>query len=200
MTARSRDTTAPADVELISSIGRRDREAFRQLYMAYFGRLGRFLCRITTRPQLIEEVINDTMLVVWNSADRFRGDSRPSTWIFGIAYRVALKAIDRDRRALPPAQDTIPIEQAGEELAVDDLLDRAELDDWLGMALDRLSPEHRLSLELAHFMGFTCEEIARITGCPVGTVKSRIHHARVHLRNSLRQLAASSAAGDGRSS
>ncbi len=76
-----------AELALIRCVSLRDRIALRELYLLYHRRLSRFLMRLTQRQDLAEEVINDTLLVVWNSADRFRGDSRVSTWIVGIAYR-----------------------------------------------------------------------------------------------------------------
>lgn len=188
--AGSRGAGKPSDAELLRRIAGRDREALHGLYLEYFGRLGRFLTRVTTRPEVIEEIVNDTMLAVWNQAGQFRGDSRPSTWIFGIAYRLALKAMRRSKRALHA-----PIEQVPEENLVDDeatlgdLLERAETDDWLAQALEQLSAEHRLAIELAYFMGMSCEEISEVAGCPQGTVKTRIFYARRYLGRILRELA-----------
>ena len=61
--------------------------------------LARFLMRLALRYELAEEVINDTFWVVWRQAERFRGDSRVSTWIMGIAYRRALRALRTARQA-----------------------------------------------------------------------------------------------------
>src|SRR6266571_4938972 len=82
------------EVRLIGQIAGGDRLAFTQLYRAYFPRLTRFLDRMTRKPTLIEEIINDTLLVVWQKAASFNHTSKVSTWVFAIAYRKALKAID----------------------------------------------------------------------------------------------------------
>jgi RNA polymerase sigma-70 factor (ECF subfamily) len=66
--------------------------------------------------------------------------------------------------------------------------DGDELQDLVARALDELPEEQRLALELAYFMGHSCEEIATITGCPVGTVKARMFHAREKLRRALPAL------------
>lgn len=166
-----------------------DRTALHSLYVEYFGRLGRFLTRVTTRPEVIEEIINDTMLAVWNQAGQFRGDSKPSTWIFGISYRLALKALRRDRQHAHEPLEDVPEAALSDHDEVGDLLGRAEADDWLATAIDRLSAEHRLAIELAYYMGMSCEEISEIAGCPVGTVKTRIFYARRYLKRSLRELA-----------
>ena len=174
------------EAELLRRVAQCDRAAFHRLYLEYFGRLGRFLTRVTRQPEVIEEVINDTMLAVWNQAGQFRGDSRPSTWIFGIAYRVALKAVRRDTPFPTDPSMTDEIEDAG---IADGLLRHAEIDDWLQQGLGQLSAEHRMAIELAYYMGMSCDEIATITDCPVGTVKTRIFHARLHLRRILNLLA-----------
>ena len=75
---------APDDLTLLRRVADGDRDAFRRLYSQYHRRLHRFLMRLTRDRQLAEEVINDTMLVVWQHARDFRGASRVSTWILGI--------------------------------------------------------------------------------------------------------------------
>lgn len=186
MAAEEHRLGARDEAELLRRVAERDHAAFHRLYLEYFGRLGRFLTRVTRQPEVIEEVINDTMLAIWNQAGQFRGDSRPSTWIFGIAYRTALKALRRDTNVPAGSTMTGDGEDPG---AVDGLLRHAEIDDWLQQGLGQLSAEHRMAIELAYYMGMSCEEIAAVTDCPVGTVKTRIFHARLHLRRILNLLA-----------
>src|SRR6185437_863575 len=81
------------DASLIDRVAARDLQAFDALYRAYHTRLARFLGRLTRRAGLVDEVLNDTMLVVWNRADSYNGRSKVSTWIFAIAYRKTLKAL-----------------------------------------------------------------------------------------------------------
>ena len=89
------------DRELLQQIVAGERRALERLYFNYHGRLAQFLTRLTGRRDAIEEAINDTFWIVWQKAAQFRGDSRASTWIMGIAWRCGLKAL---RRAgpLPP--------------------------------------------------------------------------------------------------
>src|SRR3954471_16979246 len=82
---------------LLAGVSRQDRADFEALYKLYHRPLERFLFRMSVSPELAGEVINDTFYVVWRNADRFRGESRVSTWIMGIAYRRALKALHRSR-------------------------------------------------------------------------------------------------------
>lgn len=169
------------DRDLLLRISRADREAFRRLYLAYHGRLTRFLARVTRNYGDVEEVINDTLLIVWQRAGDFRGASRVSTWIFGIAYRCALKYIRksaaRSRAAALEFQDGMA--------AVEDATRGTEERQLLELGLARLPPEQRLVLVLAYCMDHSCEEIAAIARCPINTVKSRMFYARQKLRTFL---------------
>jgi len=177
-------TIPPDDSEeaLLARIAGADRGALATLYQARHRRLVRFLSRHTRRQHVIDEVINDTFLVVWQKAGEFRGQSRASTWIMGIAYRCMLKHL-RDHKEMPCA------DQAPEEIVLSDSpADLVELHDWLDKGLARLSPEQRDTLELAYGFGHSLEEIAEITGTAVNTVKSRMFQARIKLANLLPNL------------
>lgn len=185
----SAPTTPADDLALLARVAEGDREAFRRLYSHYHRRLHRFLMRLTHERQLAEEIINDTMLVVWQHAREFRGASRVSTWILGIAYRKALKTLERSRNA--SAQDVIVATCIAPDGAILDALSQgAEVNDWIDVALTRLSPEHRMVLELAYFLGLSCEEIAEVAECPLGTVKTRMFYGRERLRHALLTSAA----------
>ncbi|AJC44744.1 MULTISPECIES: sigma-70 family RNA polymerase sigma factor [Xanthomonas] len=172
------------DRMLLRRMAASDREALTRLYRAYHGRLCRFLSRLTRRPDIIEEAINDCFWIVWQKAGDFRGDSQVSTWIMGIAYRCGLKAIRHH------SDDAIDDGVAAEDhaAAADPDEDR-ELRDWLGKGLERLSADQRLVVELVYGLGHKLEEVAAIMQCPVGTIKARLFHARVKLRNVLPGLA-----------
>lgn len=180
------------ELELLESVALGDQYAFKRLYLLYHRRLGGFLMRMTGRHDLTEELINDVMFVVWKKAGSFRAESQVSTWIIGIAYRQALKALRRNRDR-PDRQGR----NVGErELADADGTERQETREWVASALAELPPKQRMVIELAYFMGYSCEEIARVAECPVGTVKTRMYHARARLRGVLSSLAD---AGGGRS-
>ena len=170
------------ELELLARIAARDAQAMHELYHLYHRRLGRFLMRLTSRYDLAEEVINDTFWVIWQHAADFRGASQLSTWIFGIAYRRALKTLKRVRPELA-AEDTEALEQ------VEEPWQQAELREWLGAALGKLPHEQRMVMELAYHLGHSCEEIAEIMQCPVNTVKTRMFHARRKLKGLMTALA-----------
>ena len=170
--------------DAVAKVAAGDREALRELYLTYHRRLSRFLMRVTRRHDLIEEIVNDTFWVVWRKASEFRGDSQLSTWIMGIAYRRALQTLRGSGRRLFEA---LTVED--EVLPARDELAAAETADWLATAMQQLSTEQQLTLELAYGQGHSCEEIAQIMDCLVNTVKSRMFHARAKLRTILPRLA-----------
>jgi len=171
-------TAASDDAQLIARIVDRDLRAFETLYRAYHPRLTRFLTNMLRRPQLVEEALNDTMMVVWKRPDKFNGASKVSTWIFAVAYRTALKARSRLRDTVPESEAPEPVDDATPEQN----LGQRQVQAVLLSAMSRLSPEHRAVLDLTYFHDIGYREIAEILGCPVGTVKTRMHHARKHLK------------------
>lgn len=179
MVLPAKNASKESDAELLAAIGAGDRRALEELYLSYHRRLARFLVRFTPRYENAEEIINDTFLVVWQSAKDFRRASQVSTWIFGIAYRTALKSIRRQKNhSAARSLDECP------EQMVDPGLE-TEMQDWLLQGLEQLPVEQRLTLELAYHMGHSLEEIAAMTDAPVGTVKARMYHAREKLRQYL---------------
>jgi RNA polymerase sigma-70 factor, ECF subfamily len=175
-------TTNQQEVELLVRIADQDRSAFEALYRNYYRRLWRFLEPLTRRPNLIDEILDDTMLVVWNKAATFNGASRVSTWIFAIAYNKALKALKREGRwhqgVMPP--DFVEFADTPES----ELIERQSR-----LAVKRLvgqlSAEQRAVVELTYYHGCGYKEIAEITGSPVNTVKTRMFHARRRLKAGL---------------
>jgi len=174
-----RRSTEAEDVALIRRVMRRELAAFEVFYRSYHARLQRFIGLITPRQSIVEEVLNDTMLVVWNRAATFNGQSKVSTWVFSIAYRTALKALrDHDEPVEPPDADRCPSPSPGPE----EHRSAEEARAALGRALDGLSHEQRSVLVLTYFHNLPYAEIALIVGCPVDTVKTRAFHGRRRLR------------------
>ena len=160
-----------------------DRAAFERLFHAYEHRLYRYVLGLVRDPRTAEEVTGDVLLEVWKSARRFRGQSKVSTWIFGIAHH---KAIDALRRFVPQHIEIGELTQqpdAGrgpEETALASSDRRT-----ISTALDQLTPEHRAVLELTFLNGYSQAEIAAIVHCPINTVKTRVFYAKQQLRRIL---------------
>ena len=177
-----------SDLLLLERIAEGDRAALHELYVAYHYPLLRFMQRITGSLELADESVNDVMLTVWRNSTSFGRRSRVSTWIMGIAYNKALKALDSRRRWSSRFGFCLDDFEDRSELAVDPDEHR-DLRETLHKGLDALPPAQRAVVELTYFGGYSYEEIATITGCCVNTVKTRMFHARAKLRKSLPALA-----------
>lgn len=170
----------PEDAVLLRRIAERDRDAFDTFYRRHYLRLMRFVARVAWQADLVDEVINDTMFIVWRNAADFRGEARPTTWLLGIAWRQAkarLRAAERHPQTTDIDELALPDPACLESWAAS-----RELGRHLRTALATLSPAHRAVVELTYVHGYSSRETAAILGCPEGTVRTRMLHARHRLR------------------
>jgi len=170
--------TEQDEAEGIERIAAGDRRAFETLYRAYHPRLARFLQRMTRSTPLIEEIVNDTLLVVWRKAATFNGSSKVSTWIFAIAYRRACKSL----QTLDEPVDAGSDEREGLEADRPDWqLAHVQLTSAVHAALAQLPLAQRTAFQLTFYHDMSYTEIAEIMECPVNTIKTRLFHARKRL-------------------
>ena len=174
--------SALEEARLIERIVGQDLRAFEALYRIYHPRLTRFLTNMLRRPHLVEEALDDALLVVWRRPEGYDGTSKVSTWIFGIAYRTALKALARYDE---PQEDKDAMLRISADASPEQQLEQRQTHEQLVSAMSRLSTDHRTVLDLTYFHQIGYREIALIMDCPLGTVKTRMHHARLHLRQAM---------------
>jgi RNA polymerase sigma-70 factor (ECF subfamily) len=171
-----------SDLRLIALVAGGDGQAFRELYGKYQTRLTRFLFNVVRQPHIVEEVLDDTMMVVWERAASFKGESKLSTWMFAIAYRKAIKAV---RRYDEPLEDHGQDGRVSTDANPEEEYELGHLRRLLKAAMEQLSPDHRAVVDLTYFHDLGYREIAEILDCPVDTVKTRMFYARRHLRRCL---------------
>ena len=171
-----------AEARLLQRIAANDSDAFEALFDNYHPRLFRFLFRLTRSHGAAEELANDVLLTLWKDAARFRGESKVSTWIFGIAYRQALRHLRKRTFKLVPFTE--------EDAAVDESGARLEREDWVRRGVEALPPKQKLTVMLVYFLGLSCEETAKVSGVPVSTVKTRMFHARRKMKLQLTESGA----------
>jgi RNA polymerase sigma-70 factor, ECF subfamily len=164
-----------------------DREALNRLLASARPRLLAVALRVVRDQDDAEDVVQESLLKVCRSLTRFEGRSAFTTWLHRIVVNTSL---DRLRRPEPRPDRMLETDQ-GERReapapAVDDatperLFAQAETGAAVQGALARLSPVHREALSLREIEGESYQEIAALAHCPIGTVMSRLHHARRRL-------------------
>lgn len=171
------------DTQLLKLIANRDRIALEELYNRYKIPVGRFLELKLGQTKLIEECYNDVMLVIWQKANTFRGDSKVSTWIFSIAYRTQLSLSRKEQRHKSVQSEELMDDFASKKNTTFEI--ETKINEVLYEALTELSNDHRTVIELCYFHGYSMDEISNIVGCPQNTVKTRLFHARKKLKESI---------------
>jgi RNA polymerase sigma-70 factor (ECF subfamily) len=175
--------------ELLVRIGREDQAAFRQLYKAFSRKVYAYVLNMLNDHARSEEVVADTFYEIWRRPQQFRGDSKFSTWLIGIARRKALMVY----RARRPDEVHEGLDDIAEVTAADTPDGYAELAgkqrrEGVAHCMGKLSEEHRECLHLVFYEGMGLAEVAEIQNCPEGTVKTRLFHARLKIKNCLQAL------------
>jgi RNA polymerase sigma-70 factor (ECF subfamily) len=167
--------------------GRRD--AFGELVSRYQARLYNAAIRLVDNPDDAADVVQDAFLNAYQSLHSFKGDAEFFTWLYRIAFNTAI-SLKRKKRAV------VSLDAGGRDghLDPDDpseyvrpgaALERTEDEARLHEAMARLSAEHKDVLVLKDIDGMKYEEIAEVLGVPIGTIRSRLHRARLELRDLL---------------
>jgi RNA polymerase sigma-70 factor, ECF subfamily len=170
--------------ELLARIASKDQRALRELHTLYGGRIFAFALRRLGDRDEAETVVSDTLLEVWKHASRFRGESRFSTWLLGIARHKLLMLL----RARHPRHEELDEQLVDPDLGSFDLFANKELLEGLLHCLDRLSALHRECLHLVLFEDRSLQEVAAIQQCPENTVKTRLFHARKNVKDCVGSL------------
>lgn len=178
--------------ELIARARQGDLEAFKVLFEAHYMRLRLATTRIIGNSDDAEDVCQEAFLKAFKGIQNFKGDSAFYTWIYRIAHNLIIdmsrKASRRyeksgqedfifDKSSGDPIIDTFH----GQQINQEDAVYSGQLGKAIGNALDQLSPSHRAVILLRECDGLSYEEIGKTLHCSVGTVMSRLHHARKKL-------------------
>tara|TARA_B100001750_G_scaffold185175_1_gene154171 strand:+ start:5251 stop:5937 length:687 start_codon:yes stop_codon:yes gene_type:complete len=189
--------------ELVARLKRRDEAAFNELVELYQGRIYRLVFRMLGDRAEAEDLAQEVFVTVFKRIDGFRGDSKLSTWMYRVATnhcKNRLKFLGRrgrgQKRELDEIADAHAIESATMSTSAqlprpDDVLLGRQVEGFIGQALRELNEEQRTLVVLRDIENLTYDEIQDVTGLPAGTVKSRLHRARLALAERVRELRAS---------
>ena len=162
-----------------------DQGAMAQFYRAFAPQVHAFAMRQLGNAAEADDVVVDTMYEVWSTAKRFAGRSLVRTWLFSIARH---RLLDRLRKRRP--LESVDVDELADVLPGDeeggyDALARRQRAQHVAHCLETLSEEHRECMHLVFYEELPLAEVAQIQGCPEGTVKTRLFHARQKMKRCL---------------
>jgi RNA polymerase sigma-70 factor (ECF subfamily) len=182
------------DFDLVERFKRGNRNAFDELVKKHYQRVCNILSHTLGASPNIEDLAQEVFMKAHYSLRRYRGESALSTWLYRITVNVALDELRREKRRRifsftrigerGPSGDEIASSAVGEEDA-HARMERGELQDALQSGLRRIPTKHRVVFVLREIEGYSYSEIAEMVSCSIGTVKSRLFHARLKLRRYL---------------
>jgi RNA polymerase sigma-70 factor (ECF subfamily) len=178
---------AQDEQELIEALQRGDAKAFETFVLTYQHRVYGISLRMLGNRSEAEEIAQEVFLRVHRSIGDFRGDSKLSTWLYAITSRLCLnrlKAGARDRRAGGTVLERI----ADGRPNPDARLIEAERESAVHQAIQELDDDRKIVVVLRDLHGLSYEEIASALDLDLGTVRSRLHRARMELRQRLERF------------
>jgi RNA polymerase sigma-70 factor (ECF subfamily) len=176
------------DSDLIKACIPKNEEAFAVLYQRYEKRVFQYLMTIMNEATLAEETLVEVMLAIWKGLNTFKGQSKVSTWIFGIAHHKAVDALRKvtsQQRGGMPLEDIVETAESHENPLED--MQQKRMATLTNQALTTLSPDHREILHMAFYEELSYPEISELLGIPVNTVKTRVYYAKQQLKKNLQR-------------
>jgi RNA polymerase sigma-70 factor (ECF subfamily) len=180
------------DIRLIAECREGNTAAFGELVSRYQDRLFNSVLRLTDNAEDARDVVQEAFLHAYQSLHSFKGDALFFTWLYRIAVNTAISMKRKKRVVLriQPAGEggnTIDPLDPSESNRPGHAIEMAEEERRVHEALAKLSTEHRSVLVMKDMEGMKYEEMAEILGVPVGTIRSRLHRARLEMRDILLQ-------------
>jgi RNA polymerase sigma-70 factor (ECF subfamily) len=172
---------ARTDAEVLAAVAGQDRGALRTLYERHEPWISARVARRCADRQMVEEVVQDTFVTVWRSADAYDGRGEVAAWMWGIAIHQLLHRL----RPRKPLLDRLRMVRADARASAEEHVLLGVQYGELGVAMGRLSPELGAVVQATVLDGLTTREAATLLGIPPGTVKTRMMRAKVQMREAL---------------
>ena len=165
-----------------------DPRAFEELVAGHQHRVFGVALRMLNDTAEAEEIAQETFLRAHRSLAEFRGDAKLSTWLYAIASRLCLNRLtSSDRKVARPGEETL-LRVADDRASPEAEAERGELEAALHRAIAELSEDRRIVVVLRDLQGLSYEEIAAALDLELGTVRSRLHRARMDLKEKMERF------------
>jgi RNA polymerase sigma-70 factor (ECF subfamily) len=156
------------------------------LYVRHHVRIFRFVMRLVGNEPTAEEIVNEVFLAAWPHAPNFKGGSHVTTWLLAIARFKTISEYRRRSEAQLDEAVAAVIGDSGDTPSIS--MEKHERSDILRECLAaKRTPIHREVINLIYCQGKKIEEVARFTGAPISTIKTRMHYARIRMAELLAQ-------------
>jgi RNA polymerase sigma-70 factor, ECF subfamily len=170
------------DIALLERIGNQDMLAMETFYRQYENCVYRFALKKLGNEFESAEIVNTVMLEVWNTAAAFEGRSKVSTWLIGITHHRIIDLMRKRKKNHTPIDEVEAIIEDADAPDMARVITSSQSRRLIDACLERLSGDHKQVLELLFFLEQSYEEIASCMACSIGTVKSRLFHAKKGLK------------------
>jgi RNA polymerase sigma-70 factor (ECF subfamily) len=194
--AQGQSETGPDDISLVKRCQGGDLAAYELLVGRYRQRVFNVVYGIVHNVEDANDLCQETFVKAWRSLGRFKGESAFYTWLYRIATNLGIDHLRRRAKqesvsfddAIKSEDDAEPEMMASKIALPSKETERTELRAAIEAAIAQLSPEHRAVIMLKEFEGLAYKEIAKVVGCSLGTVMSRLFYARQHLQKLLKDV------------
>lgn len=189
----------PEDLELVRRAQREDVKAYDELIRRYQERIYATVYHMTSNHEDANDLVQETFIKAYRALKSFKGDSSFYTWVYRIAVNKTINFLKQRKNKVQLSLNDLDFNAEHDPDLVSLISDKTprrdlnllELQDKLNVAMQKLSDQHRMVVTLHDIQGLSHEEIGKIMGCNVGTVRSRLFYARqqlqAHLSDYLKQ-------------
>jgi len=177
-----------SDEDLVRRCWSGDRGAFELLFTRHRDSVFNIALRISGNRELAEDITQDAFVRAYLGLSSFRGQAKLSTWLYRIAVNQALRTKSVGSRRAEKEQGMDDLVLTSDAPGPEKSAERSEIETRVRRAITELPPAQRAVISLRYIEGLDLAEVAAITGSPLGTVKSRIHHALRSMSPALKDL------------
>ncbi|HKQ97494.1 MAG TPA: sigma-70 family RNA polymerase sigma factor, partial [Candidatus Polarisedimenticolia bacterium] len=192
------DWPGVGDRQLVAALQARDERAYEEFLRRFEVKMYSLARGLTRNEHDAQDAVSETLLSVFKNIARFKGESSLSTWVYRITVNTALMSLRKKRNEQKniPIEDYMPsFDDSGHRVAVvpdwhpavDEVLFNKEMAGLLRKFIAELAPEYRTVFLLRDQEGLDNEEVANILNLSVAAVKSRLHRARMYLRERVKR-------------
>ena len=174
-----------SDQELMRLVQAGDFSPASEIYDRYSGRIYNFALRFLRNAEAAEDATQEVFVKMMRHANQFQGDAKLSTWLFSITANWCRDYLRKADNKIKESEDVLVTLPAPSELSPDRTLEQRENEAMIKRALQALTPEQREAILLSRYQGLSYAEIAQISGCSEGAVKTRVFRAMETLKKAL---------------